>query len=256
MKKIGMVLLLSTLLVACQDKESEQKEIDANRINEIYIQTDGQNIELESVSEEEIKIESNTLKHVKVEEKENKVVIDASKSSAGITFQTPIISIYVPEKVYNKIDVKTVSGDVKVKEIEAKMLQSKNDSGDMKVENYTGEKIEAISKAGKITLHEVNADFGIFNDTGDVSISDITEMKAKSKVETQSGNVSVNFAKEQHDIELDAWTDAGKIKHNYKPSSIIKETDTILVVKMGSGIPQLTVKSVTGAIRFGDGKEE
>lgn len=251
MRKLAFMLLFITLLAACESSAKESKVIDAQSIDEIHVSTDGQNVELQPTSEEKIKIESDKLKDIKIEEKENMIMIDAGESSAGITLKTATIRIYIPERVYDKIEVKTVSGDVKAENIEAKMMQLWSDSGDMTVEDYKGEKIESTSKSGRIKLKEVDGDFEVYNDTGDVHVSMIKGINGESKVETQSGSVTISFAKEPRDIAIDFRTEAGKIKNDYELFSLQKKTDNRLEGTIGDGTSKLTVKSVTGTIQFG-----
>lgn len=254
MKKVGVMLLLTISLVACKSEGSGNKIIDSKHIDEIYVNTDGQNVELQPTSEKNVKVESDKLKDIKIEEKENMVTIDAGESSAGITLETPTIRIYVPEKVYEKIEVKTVSGDVEAEQIEAKTMQLWNDSGNIIVDNYKGEKIESTSKSGEITLKEIDSDFEIYNDTGEVHVLMIKGINSEGKIETQSGNVNISFAQEPKDIAIDVGASSGRIKNNYEISSLQKETDNKLKGKIGSGTSKLTVKSVTGTIHLGSGE--
>ncbi|MEN1935215.1 DUF4097 family beta strand repeat-containing protein [Paenibacillus sp. 102] len=259
---ISLTGMLAAGLVACDSAESgadvgASKKVGSQNISEVYVKTDGQNIEFHSTNESEIKVDSGKIKNPKIKEEGNKLEIDAGESSAGINFKTATMHIYVPKKTYDKIEATTVSGKVTAEDISAKQLKLSNDSGDTTLENYKGENITSTSKSGVITFKGIESDFDIQNNTGDVNVSMVKDLKNEGKIKTESGSVDISFTKEPKGLAVDFSTRAGKIKNEYPLSSGEKGNDNKVKGNIGSEKSdgaKLIVESSTGTINLKSGE--
>ncbi|KEK22996.1 DUF4097 family beta strand repeat-containing protein [Bacillus gaemokensis] len=258
-EKVYLFSFLSVMtlsLVACDAKEDEEivsKKFAAENINEIYVKTAGQNIKLHSTTEKDIKVDIGGVKDAKVKEDGEKLEVITENSSSIVNLKTATVHVYLPEKIYKKIDVKTESGEVVGENIASKQLDLYSDSSDMTIKNYKGENIKGVSKSGEITLQGVEGTFDIQNNTGEVNVSTVSELRGKSQIKTESSNININFKKEPRNLEVDLSTRAGQIKNDFSLSSDKQGNDHSVKGRIGNGKEndiKLTVQSMTGKIEL------
>ncbi|MCI0764076.1 DUF4097 family beta strand repeat-containing protein [Bacillus sp. TL12] len=258
-EKIYLFSFISTMilsLVACDEKGNEapvSKKFAAENINEIYVKTVGQNIKLHSTTGKDIKVDTGEMKDLKVKEDGEKLEIITENSSSIVNLKTAAVHIYLPEKVYEKIDIKTESGEVIGENITSKQLNLYSDSSDMTIKDYKGNSIKGVSESGGITLQGVEGSFDIQNNTGEVNVSAASNLKNESKIKTESSNVNIQLRKEPTSLEVDLSTPAGKIKNEFSLSTGEKGNDHKVKGHIGTGKEndtKLTVHSMTGKIEL------
>ncbi|MGG3523432.1 DUF4097 family beta strand repeat-containing protein [Bacillus pseudomycoides] len=250
------ISLMALSIVACGTKESEapvSKQFAVKNINEIYIKTVGENIKLHSTTETDIKVDIGEIKDVKVKENGEKLEVITEHSSSIVNLKTATVHIYLPEKTYEKIDVKTESGEVIGENIASEQLNLYSDSSDMTIKEYKGNNIKGVSKSGGITLQGVEGSFDIQNDTGEVNVSAVSNLKNESKIKTESSHININFKREPKNLEVDLSTRAGQIKNEFSLSTGEKGNNHKVKGRIGTGKgndTKLTVQSMTGTIEL------
>ncbi|MBO1578592.1 DUF4097 family beta strand repeat-containing protein [Bacillus sp. XF8] len=252
----SFITLMILSLVACDTKKNESsvsKQFTAKNINEIYIKTVGENIKLHSTVEKDIRVDIEEIKDVKMKETGEKLEVITENSSSIVNFKTATVHIYLPEKTYKKIDVKTESGKVIGENIASEQLNLYSDSSDMTIKEYKGNNIKGVSKSGGVTLQGVEGSFDIQNNTGEVNVSAASNLKNESKIKTESSHININFKKEPTNLEVDLSTRAGQIKNEFSLSSGEKGNDHKVRGHIGSGKEndtKLTAQSMTGTIEL------
>ncbi|MEY8346851.1 DUF4097 family beta strand repeat-containing protein [Bacillus cereus] len=256
-EKVYLFSFISTMilsLVACDEKGNEapvSKKFAAENINEIYVKTVGQNIKLHSTTGKDIKVDTGEMKDLKVKEDGEKLEIITENSSSIVNLKTATVHIYLPEKAYKKIDIKTESGEVIGENITSKQLDLHSDSSDMTIKDYKGNSIKGVSESGGITLQEVEGGFDIQTNTGEVNVTTAFSFKNESKIKTESSHIHIKLEKEPENLEVDLSTQAGKIKNDFSLSSVEKGNSHKVKGRIGTGQEndaKLTVESMTGTI--------
>ncbi|MBY0595277.1 DUF4097 family beta strand repeat-containing protein [Bacillus bingmayongensis] len=252
----SFISVMTLCLVACDTKENAapvSKKFAAENINEIYVKTAGQNIKLHSTTGKDIKVDTGEMKDLKVKEDGEKLEIITENSSSIVNLKTATVHIYLPEKAYEKIDIKTESGEVIGENITSKQLDLYSDSSNMTIKDYKGNHIKGVSNSGGITLQGIEGSFDIQNNTGEVNVSAASNLKNESEIKTESSHININFKKEPTNLEVDLSTRAGQIKNEFSLSSGEKGNDHKVRGHIGSGKEndaKLIVQSMTGTIEL------
>lgn len=248
------ISLMIVSLVACGTKENEladTKQFDAEHINEIYVKTVGENIKLYSTVEKNIKIDTGDTEGVKVKADGDKLEIIIENAPSIVNLKTATVQIYLPKKIYKKIDVETESGEVIGENMSSKKLDLYSDSSDMTIKNYKGDQMEGVSESGGITLQEVEGSFDIQTNTGEINVTTAFSVKNESKIKTESSHIHIKLEKEPENLEVDLSTQAGKIENDFSLSSVEKGNSHKVKGRIGTGQEndaKLTVESMTGTI--------
>lgn len=252
----SFISVMILCLVACDTKANEapvSKKFTAKNINEIYIKTVGENIKLHSTTDKNIKVNIGEVKDTKAKEEGERLEIITENSSAILNLKTATVHVYLPEKTYKKINVKTESGEVVGENIASKQLDLYSDSSDITIKNYKDGNIKGVSKSGGITLRGVEGKFDIQNDTGVVNVSGASNLKNESKIKTESSNINIDFKKELENLEIDLSTRAGQIKNEFSLSTAEKGDNHKVKGRIGTGKEndtKLIVQSMTGTIEL------
>lgn len=184
----------------------KNKETD-KEFNDIYISTIEDDIEIKQSEDNKTRIEYYIRENdedsyhfamdegLRIEQEDNKKWYERIKMFDFSESRT--LTIYIPEKKYNEINVGSVSGNYK----SAVPLKIGNDisinlvSGNITAENIeAGGKITAYSTSGNIHIKDLNSkNMNIISVSGD---QDIENINAKDSVEidTTSGSIKLNKA--------------------------------------------------------------
>ncbi len=193
--------------------------------------------------------ETNQLKHsVKVEN--GTLVIDAVDQREwfdfiGFVFESPEVTVYLPETEYVRLDMKGNTGDVKVPEqfrfSRAKVevdtgdifwsapvtttLELKTDTGNVNVNNIAAEALTVKTSTGDMTITTVTVNGAISakSSTGNIKI---TEAQCKTlHVDSNTGDVKLKNTEASERGEI--TTDTGDvILDGFDAAYIVIETDT------------------------------
>ena len=109
---------------------------------------------------------------------------------------------------------KSVSGDVKVKEIISKKIKFESVSGDIKSDNLESDDIRFKSVSGDIKINNVSNSFNGSSVSGDIIVY-CNKLPEKISLKTVSGDIELKIDK-RSDFEYDIKTLSGDIKSNIK----------------------------------------
>ncbi|PWV89407.1 putative adhesin [Paenibacillus cellulosilyticus] len=248
----------AALIMSGCDSDSEstsgqaEQTFRADKVMEIAIQTDGQNIEIVPSSGSDIRINSKSGKEVPAELNGDVLSIHF-ESSAGIHFKTDRLHIEIPSKTYRKISLASESGHIEGQQLDANELVLSGGSGKIEVSGYTGSRIEGHSAAGNIELTDVEGELNIDNDTGDVNIGYVGQITNKSSITTGTGDVQLKFDHKPDALSIDASSESGKIKTSLVDESKVSDDGAgkLLRTTIGSEsseTPSLKIRTSTGNI--------
>src|SRR5699024_6341980 len=182
-----------------QKKESEKLEevIEETSFDKINLHTDNADIILSSTTDNQAKIElhgyqsgDELLANV-VDQTLDVRVNNKSAKLFSFDFFSPVLSlhIYVPEKIYDTIQIKSTNGSIEMVNIE-------------------GKNFDVFTNNGKMTLnHTVGNSFSLDSDNGQIKMNDVTS--ARLQATTDNGSITLNT--EDLDQSISLYTDNGEI---------------------------------------------
>ncbi len=185
--------------------------------NEILIDTDTADVVFLTATDGKTKVvchEEESLKHA-VQVKNGKLTIretDRKKWYEYIElfhFDSPKISIYLPQTTALSLSVETDTGDVHANGFTFQKLAIETDTGDISLKNVVADTVNISVGTGDIEISNLLVDaLSIETDTGD---ADLTSAVAVSKlqIETDTGDVALNKC-DASDIFIE--TDTGDVE--------------------------------------------
>ena len=172
------------------------------------------------------------------------------------------IEVYIP-KTYNQgINLKTVSGEIEVNNVDVKEINCKTTSGDISVENLTAQEMNVDTTSGDIKMKKVLLDTvdsscvsgnleveGICLNIGSKTVSGNIEVELEDqpkqiRMESVSGDIELTFAKIDG-FNLEFSSTSGKLKSDFELSM---EGNRQYTYNKGSA--KLKIKTVSGDLEI------
>lgn len=161
---------------------------------------------------------------------EHKIIISLPKEiDYELDFNTASGDIYIPNINLSNIDIKTVSGDIKV--INAKNANLESTSGDIEITEV--EKLVSKTVSGEINVNRIKRSCDIKTTSGDVDIS-LLEITTDSNISTVSGDVEIETNSNSY-VKTETTSGEVSIDNNNRYAKT-----------------ELTVKTTSGDIEVGD----
>ncbi|MDH4617546.1 DUF4097 family beta strand repeat-containing protein [Brevibacillus sp. AY1] len=150
------------------------------------------------------------------------------------------LQVLLPETddSYDRLQVKTDTGDVSIHTVSAKEGKVFSSTGDIDLLGFHGDTLEVKTETGDINLIDTQAAMQLTSTTGDVDVLNVPELLHALKVSTETGDVQITFAKQPAAVDLDLEAPIGDIEVGWTKGSY------------SVGGPTLSVKSSTGDIRI------
>jgi lia operon protein LiaG len=192
------------------DYVAQEKEFDAEGIKNIDIETIG-GAEFFKSEENEIKIIEKSVKEIddndkaKISQNGETLKVEGKLrmrfSFFGLGNAPTKIEIYLPEKEYNEIKVKTTSGDTNLDRIKAKEIELKATSGDITAEELiVTNKLQINMTSGNLDFNYIESkDLKVEITSGDLEINGKAE---NVDIELTSGNIEVNLDEAPQSIKM------------------------------------------------------
>ena len=206
----------------------DSKEYD--EVNDIYIKSNTADVNIEYSDNNKFKVElySDDYKNESIDLDDKDLKIDLEEKSTWTLFRKqPHIVLYIPSDYSNKIDVTSVTGDLKTRSFESASFKIQVTTGDIDIEkadildittktgDITNNKVNTIllhCTTGDIRLGEVNKSLDIVTTTGDVKIDTINILE-NSKIKTTTGDVVIG-SKNNVYVETESKTGDVNINNN------------------------------------------
>ena len=216
-------------------------------------------------------------------EMENKI-----QSSFGINTINVQLDVRIPAKIYEQLEIRTSSGKLTVKNIEAKKANVQSSSGTIDVSNVNVESdlkitsssgsinvlnsgantLYATTSSGSISLNQlntmntnitsssgrvqaesVNGDMTATTSSGAVTIES-DQVTGDMVVATSSGRVNVSFKETPQSLAISFRTSSGKAKVNLDGVSYERKDKTEVVGKIGTGNYRIDVTTSSGGFQL------
>ena len=186
-KYIGLLIMICLSLCGCSSKsEAESRTIPSDKIKEIFITTEGENIVVNESEGKDIQVELNN-DRLQVQQDGSQLNISVKESSSFINFKSETLTVSLPKNFNAALHIKTLAGKV---------------TGG----NISNEKFFVASESGTIDLKNIKGEF----------------MK-DGKITTIAGDINVKLDSFEQGYNVDITTTSGKIKSDLNLSHLEEE---------------------------------
>lgn len=183
-------------------------------------------------------VEASTLK-VDVGYRQNKL-FNFDFTSALLT-----LKVYVPEKLYQSLQIESGNGRVQVDDLQAKNVYVKTDNGHIKLNNLESSKVTAEADNGTIDLKNVaSSAVNTRADNGKIHLDNV-----EGNLSGKTNNGSISLVTHDLDRAIDFETDNGKIKIQTEKDP----TNVIFDIKLDNGKADIFGKTNWDTV-IGDGE--
>ncbi|WP_144461676.1 DUF4097 family beta strand repeat-containing protein [Siminovitchia fortis] len=139
------------------------------------------------------------------------------------------LKVYIPEKEYDSIRLKSDNGRISTEKIRAKEFAADTDNGRVKLKDIQGSNVTAVSNNGRIEAKSVKASsFTARSDNGKIILEDVEgkisgitnnghisfvtdNLDRSIELETDNGGIEIQAAKEPKNASFDVRVDNGKV---------------------------------------------
>ena len=196
---------------------SLDEKYDSSAIDRLIVNTTGGEITVKKSDNNEIRITARGGKEKNFNVSSNDGTISIEYFEQRINFlgnmRLPDIDIYLPEKVYESIEIISDIGDITLEGEINTNLKISCDVGDIKADNLYGS-FDIHTDCGDIEIDSISItkNSSVDTDLGDIEIDRTNNIRID--YETSLGNCDIKNNNTESDIVLTAKTDLGDIEIN------------------------------------------
>ncbi|WP_053372101.1 DUF4097 family beta strand repeat-containing protein [Paenibacillus sp. FJAT-27812] len=238
-----------------------EKTVDASSLKSIYAKTDTFSVNFVRGTSDDIqlRLEGNASAQykdkivLKADQKGDTLYIEGNTKNSftfGISIINLKLTIELPEKVWDTVDINTDTGNITIEQMEAENLKLKLDTGNLKVSNYSFKEILFDTDTGNVTFTDGVGSIKGETDTGNIRIEN-DELRGDIALESDTGNVTINVDKQPQSAAIHIQKDVGSSKVEWAGFTDTNDSKSIIEGKIGNGDIQIAVKSDVGNVKLG-----
>jgi len=120
------------------------------------------------------------------------------------------LTVSIPEKQYESIQVKSGNGRIKVENIQADVVLLETENGQIRLRNVEASTVNVETDNGKVILEHVEGEIKGNSDNGRISLI-TNKLDWPIDLATDNGSIEIKTESEPTNATIDAETDNGKI---------------------------------------------
>ncbi|HHT7190224.1 TPA: DUF4097 family beta strand repeat-containing protein [Bacillus cereus] len=188
------------------------------------------------LSKQELRIteDGDTLKIIG--EIEKGVSFDFSFYNFG--FQTPKVTIFIPERSYQDVKVSSSAGEIEINDVTSDRVSAGTLAGDVDLKHVTAKAVEGSTKAGEVSLKKVTGKVMAKTSSGDVDIID-HDSKYDLEASSTAGDIDITLLEKPQDAVITGQSAAGDV------TIFNKENNNITI---GNGHTKISGKTAAGDV--------
>ncbi|MCP8969546.1 DUF4097 family beta strand repeat-containing protein [Ectobacillus ponti] len=236
-----------------QHSIDKQKHMDGRDIQRIQVAAEGTDVTIVPSKDGQIAVhfygtgnEAGVKSvHFGVEQKGNELVV--AVKTDDFTFLKNLqtnLEIALPKKQYERLLLRTSSGDIEVSGAQAKNLDIQTSSGDMRITDTAAEKTSLQASSGDISSVGLQGQLHANTSSGDVKLQ-AADIVQQVGIETSSGDVTIELEKEPASLALEFESSSGDGRTDMKLEGEEKGKHS-LRGKTGTGEYKLQVETSSG----------
>jgi lia operon protein LiaG len=170
---------------------------------------------------------------------------DQIKFNIGVLIVDTNVEVFLPQKIYDSIQIDTSSGDILIQDLKAKETLFDTSSGDIIARNLFTEVNRFHSSSGEMELSNVTGDIQAESSSGDMII-DYVNANGNLDAKTSSGDVSVTYRNEPNSLAIDFQGSSGEGEVSLKAVSYEEKSENSIRGVIGEGFYKLKVETSSG----------
>ncbi|CAG9610798.1 DUF4097 family beta strand repeat-containing protein [Pseudoneobacillus rhizosphaerae] len=170
---------------------------------------------------------------------------DQIKFNIGVLIVDTNVEVFLPQKIYDSIQIDTSSGDILIQDLKAKETIFDTSSGDIIARNMYTEVNRFHSSSGEMELSNVTGDIQAESSSGDMII-DYVNANGNLDAKTSSGDVSVTYRNEPNSLAIDFQGSSGEGEVSLKAVSYEEKSENSIRGVIGEGFYKLKVETSSG----------
>jgi lia operon protein LiaG len=144
------------------------------------------------------------------------------------------LQVIVPQKVYDQVRIKTITGDVHASMLEANICKLQSVTGDMELEGFKGKELTVKTQTGDLTGREIEAQVDIETQTGDAELQ-LAKLSQNVSVGSQTGELLISLKNPPDAAQFDLRSDTGEIKAELPNLHVEQQDEQRLKGFIGNG---------------------
>lgn len=230
---------------------NEMEKFQAAEIHDLTIKAETADIEImENKNGDEVIIElvgkTNKIEQLNfsVNVKDSTLFVDVEEDKSiqlfNINFKSPdlTLNVYLPTKTFNRIDIKGVSSDFYIENMNAATLKLETVSGDIEGEILKSEQTNIKTVSGDLEIQEIIGDLTIKSTSGDIDLTNF-ELVEPLNIKTVSGDIHISTLNEPNNVLYNVKSVSGDINLYDQYSSN---------AEIGTGALSIKLETVSGDI--------
>jgi DUF4097 and DUF4098 domain-containing protein YvlB len=229
---------------------SDTKTISSTNITDLDVDLHFGEIDVVPTSGEEIMVEvrgkmangiqSSPIIEVKGNELEIKSEDKFEFLQLGLFKPELKVTVYLPQKQYKQIDVKTSLGDIDINQAQATSVEAMSKFGGVDLQDVKSESVVAKSDLGNIELTRVEGVIKANTKFGDVEIL-VHEFLHAIDAQTELGEIEMETKIEPKNVRFDVGTDLGNVRVFNQKGNTFTNGNGSVVVQGYSKIGNVTI---------------
>ncbi|PJN90919.1 DUF4097 family beta strand repeat-containing protein [Bacillus sp. mrc49] len=161
--------------------------------------------------------------------------------SFGFHIQSLHLKVYVPERAYKSLAIKSDNGKVKISDLKSEHVKVKSENGRIELNEILAKKVEVNSSNGAVELDHVEGELVGSSNNGKIML--ITkDLDRKINLESDNGKIMIQTENEPTNTTFDVSVDNGKIDilGKYKGSTVIGKGENLVKLETNNGKIEIT----------------
>lgn len=216
---IGIIGGAVTFKSVLKAESNTKEEIIAEKFTEIDIHAEdiAVNVETTDDSETTIKMKTQTNEHELTTNVSDDIlnvnVNHIQKKLFNFDFFdfTPNIYVYVPEKDYEKVAIKTDNGVITITDMTSEKVTATSYNGLIKLKNITAKDVKTLTENGLITLDNIEGNITSKTTNGKIDLL-AANLDKMVNLQTTNGIIKIITEKEPKNTTIDANVENGRLK--------------------------------------------
>ncbi|MDH4423912.1 MULTISPECIES: DUF4097 family beta strand repeat-containing protein [Bacillus cereus group] len=153
-------------------------------------------------------------------------------------FQTPTVTIFVPERFYQEIKVKSSAGQIEISDVKSDRVRVETLAGEVELKHVTAKNVEGSTKAGEVNFEKVIGKVTAKTASGDVEIID-HDSKYDLEASSTAGDIDITLLEKPQNAVISGQSAAGDV-------TIFNEENRNVTI--GNGSTKINGKTAAGDV--------
>lgn len=251
-------------------KIEEQKEFEAKGITVLKVETDTPDVSVISGKDDVIRA---NLSGELTDRQKNALMFEASQTNEGelsidlkrgtdidifpFQFNGGVkLVITVPQKQFERIELVTGTGDVRMKDMSAKLVFLETSTGTVDVKNGTAQDITISTSTGDIRLSDSKGKMKLETDTGDISATFSKKLEQDLDIDTSTGDVAVQLEELPKALRTELESSTGEVTARITGLQTDRQREHSFKAAYGTDGPLIQIQTSTGDIALTQKNEQ